>query len=135
MATQKPAQTELAELVRRMEHLQAEHTPLLTKIEADAGMSRDVKSALVEHLNQEEDELRTKIAQLSPGTAARIGAGGRAPAERANKPAQVSSTSAGASSAGRLTVGSLRRDSASTRAPSSVPAKGAGFSVGSLRRR
>ncbi|HEY6556805.1 MAG TPA: hypothetical protein VI072_06015 [Polyangiaceae bacterium] len=150
MATQKPAQGELAELLTRMQHLQAEHTPLLDKIEADAGMSRDVRSALVEHLNQEEDELRAKIALLSPGSAARNARERRAlPGDResrADAPASGRATSAGA----RLTIGSLRCErvpltprtrasaaaSATRAAPVPVPSgSGARSSIGSLRRR
>jgi hypothetical protein len=150
MATQKPAQAELAELLARMQHLQAEHTPLLDKIEADAGMSRDVRSALVEHLNQEEDELRAKIALLSPGSAARFAGERRALTgdreSRAAAPASASATSAGA----RLTVGSLRRERAlltpRTRASAAASAtrvapvpvssgSAARSSIGSLRRR
>jgi hypothetical protein len=150
MATQKPAQGELAELLTRMQHLQAEHTPLLDRIEADAGMSRDVRSALVEHLNQEEDELRAKIALLSPGSAARfIGERRVLPGDRESQavaPASGRATSAGP----RLTVGSLRRErvpltprtrasaaaSATRAAPVPVPSGSAArSSIGSLRRR
>lgn len=150
MATQKPAQGELAELLTRMQHLQAEHTPLLDKIQADAGMSRDVRSALVEHLNQEEDELRAKIALLSPATAPRFVGERRALAgDRDSRPATPAAGPV--SSAGvRLTVGSLRRErvpltprtrasaaaSATRAAPLQTPSGGAArCSIGSLRRR
>lgn len=149
MATQKSAPGELAELVTRMQHLQAEHTPLLDKIQGDSGMSRDVRSALVDHLNEEEDELRAKITLLSPAAAERVitqrGGLPRAPETR---PA-LAPPRAASSTCGRLTVGSLRREPAPLGAPSRAPAtprtgaspvqKPAGSaarcSIGSLRRR
>jgi hypothetical protein len=151
MATQKPAQGELAELLTRMQHLQAEHTPLLDKIRADAGMSRDVRSALVEHLNQEEDELRAKIALLSPGSAPRLAADRRAlPGERESRAATPAPPGGVTSARARLTVGSLRRErvpltprtraaaeAGATRAtPVAAPSGSAArSSIGSLRRR
>ena len=149
MATQKPAPGELADLVARMQHLQAEHTPLLDKIQGDAGMSRDVRSALVEHLNQEEDELRAKIALLSPATAERVTAP-RTGLPQAREPRAALAPPRAASSGGaRLTVGSLRREPPSLgprgRAPgaphtAALPAQkpagsAARCSIGSLRRR
>ncbi len=129
-----------------MQHLQAEHTPLLDKIQGDAGMSVDVRSALVEHLNQEEDELRAKIALLSPATAERTGRASL-PGAREGRPALAPPRASGGS--GRLTVGCLRREPAplgprgrargaphSVASPAQKPAGSAArCSIGSLRRR
>ena len=46
MASEPKSASELSELVQRMQHLKAEHTPLLTQIEGDRGMSSDVRQAL-----------------------------------------------------------------------------------------
>ncbi len=145
MATQKPAPGELRELVLRMQHLQAEHTPLLDKIQGDAGMSVDVRSALVEHLNEEEDELRAKIALLSPTAALRTGRG----APPAAGESRLAPPRAASGAGGRLTVGCLRREPApfgprgrapgaphTEASPVQKPAGSAArCSIGSLRRR
>ncbi len=135
MAGAGPKNTpELSELVQRMQHLKAEHTPLLTQIEGDPGMSADVRQALLAHLNEEEEELIAQIALLSPTAAA------RATAQR---------TVPGSSRPAGLTVGSLRQPvvRAWPRMPRSPAVAGASApvatqasrpaltSVGSLRRR
>jgi hypothetical protein len=136
MASEPKAALELSELVQRMQHLKTEHTPLLTQIEGDPGMSSDVRRALVSHLNEEEEELIAKIALISPPAAARAAA---------NRTVLAPKTAPGG-----LTVGSLRqpvvrawprmpRGPAASHAPSSASVGSASrrstTTVGSLRRR
>jgi hypothetical protein len=130
MPTRDKSGADLEELVSRMQHLKAEHGPILSQIQEDQGMSPRVRSVLLEHLGQEEAELMAEIAQLSPSKAAEFRAGTPRPAPSA--------------APGHLTVGSLRegpRPARAASAPSSLPkapTRGAGpkgMSVGSLRRR
>jgi hypothetical protein len=123
--------SDLQALILRMRHLKAEHAPILGQIQADRGMSPRVRSVLLEHLGQEEDELAAEIARLSPSKAVEF---------RSSVPAP-----AGRMAGGQLTVGSLRverRDGRmrAARAPSpfsNPPAGAAGArgTIGSLRRR
>jgi hypothetical protein len=137
MVSPKEPQQDLQALVERMQHLKAEHTPLLTKIEADPGMSSDVRRALLDHLNQEEDELAAQIAVLSPGAPAKLRPAGRGSTAAPSEPRLRDPKSPAVAGRG-LTVGSLRKDAARPGSLPGVaphaPAKDASGASGSLRR-
>jgi len=145
-----PASSELGDLVARMQHLKDEHTPLLTKIKADAGMSAEVRAALLEHLNQEEDELAAKIAALSPAMAAEVRRPASASRAVFKAPRFDAKPAATKCSGSLLTVGSLRQQALAPRTygpPShanrlprlpgsaSLSAAASRSSIGSLRNR
>ena len=139
------AESEVSILLERIQHLKHEHAPLLAKIQRDSGMSAALRSELLAHLRDEEAEIITKLAAISPLLAARYrpGAPGPAIAVRpspkagAAPQAAVPHRAAGADDVQRLTVGSLRAGAAPAR--STAPARTAGrqarLSIGSLRSR
>ena len=120
----------LSALRARIAHLRQEHSPLLERIVADRGMSEEVRSALVEHLKAEEQEIVEQIRRVAPDIAASLDPGG--PVPRAASEAKLPG----------LTVGSLREaprpPSGRPRAGSHAPAMRTAerpLELGSLRRR
>jgi hypothetical protein len=97
---------EIDGLVAQMQHLKQEHRALADLISGDPGMSASTRKALLEHLLEEEDELALRIAAATTHAPSAAGV---------NRPLHV---------APRLTVGSLRADSAER-----------SVTLGSLRRR
>lgn len=97
---------DLPQAVAALERLKAEHRDLLLRIAADAGMEPGTRTALIEHVLDEEDEKIAQIAELAGG-------GGSPGPSRSGR--------------GGLTVGSLR--------PDTLPGQPGSRTLGSLRGR
>jgi hypothetical protein len=149
-AQQSPS-GELSQLVDRIQHLKQEHEPLVSKISGDAGMSVELRRELLAHLNEEEAEIITKMAAISPQVASRYRPTAMAGA-RVSMPLKPHEPQAAPPAPSRgLTVGSLRDDPGAGAAdlrsaqPASIaprsaaaaprPAARARLSIGSLRSR
>ena len=114
----------IPDAVARLQSLRAEHSPLLSQIAGDPGMTPATRLALLEHLRQEEDERLAQIAALAGASRA-----ASAPAGTTPPPPAPSSG---------LTVGSLRSPvtgGGSLRASAAAPRVAGGGTVGSLRSR
>ena len=87
--------TDLAAAIAALASLKDEHRPLLMRIAADAGMEPETRTALIEHVLEEEDEKVAALVSL---------AGGAEPQASAAPPRKSG-----------LTVGSLRAERPATR--------------------